>query len=70
MKPLEVGREFRTNPLSKTDGGVTVIVERRNELDGGVNILEYTDVKYPDSFIKAIYRKDVRKLVIAAYVKD
>jgi hypothetical protein len=69
MKPLEVAKEFRTNPLSKTDGGVTVVVERKDELNGGVNILEYTDVKFPDSFIAAIHRKDTRKLVIAAYVK-
>jgi uncharacterized protein YuzB (UPF0349 family) len=69
MKPIEVGREFRTNPLSKTEGGVTVVVERKNERDGGVDILEYTDVKFPDKFIEAIHRKDKYKLVIAAYVK-
>lgn len=46
---LKVGTEYRTNPLSYSAGGVTIVVERT---DG--KVLEYNDVKYPNKYIKKI----------------
>jgi hypothetical protein len=64
-KPFKVARQYRTHELSKTDGGVTVVVERK---DGKSR--EYTDVKKPDAFIATVYRKDSEGAVKAVYVKS
>ena len=46
---MKVGIEFRTNPLSFSAGGVSVVVTRS---DG--KVLEYTDVKCPKKYIRKI----------------
>jgi len=46
-----VGKEYRTHPLSHIPGGVTICVRGLNE-----QIQEYTDVKYPQSYMKMIKR--------------
>jgi hypothetical protein len=43
---LKVGSKYRTNPLSKKPGGVTVIVQHPNGFTK-----EYDKVKYPKAFM-------------------
>jgi hypothetical protein len=64
-KRFKVAREYRTHPLSKTDGGVTVVVEFK---DAKKKSREYPDVKNPGTFIDAIHRKDSAGEVARAYV--
>lgn len=45
-KPFVVADEFRTNPLSLVEGGVTVRAEMR---DGSTK--DYNKVKKPDAYI-------------------
>lgn len=61
---MKVGRKYRTNPASKTPGGVTVVVEFKNSRHN-----EYPDVKNPNAFIDAIWRNDKDDMIKAAYVK-
>lgn len=56
----EVQRPYRTNPLSKVDGGVTVRVEY---VGGGE--FDYKDVKNPTSYIAIL---EIKPNVKRAYV--
>ena len=64
-KTYKVNRQYRTHEYSKVDGGVTVVVEYKDKTKSA---REYTDVKNPAAFIKAIYRNDVNGEVDKAYV--
>ena len=50
---MQVGDQFRTNPLSHKPGGSTVRVIRRNG-----EVRDYDKVKYPDAFIRKILETD------------
>jgi len=58
---FEVGNGFRTNPLSKTPGGSTVIVEMKNGQK-----LSYNNIKNTEAYIKRVTKSDD---VLRAYVK-
>jgi len=60
-----VGRNYRTNKLSKMSGGQTVTVVHR---DG--KVLEYTNIKNPWAYIKTVFKEDCDGSVLTAYVKD
>jgi hypothetical protein len=47
---LQVADQYRTNPMSLTPGGYTVMVEYK---DG--TVLFYDKVKNPNAYIKRIY---------------
>jgi hypothetical protein len=61
---LEVGRKYRTNELSLTEGGSTVEVHYENR------VKVYTNVKNPTAYIKAIKMINENKdeKIIATYV--
>lgn len=59
---FEVGNKFQTNPLSKTEGGSTVIVELANGKK-----LSYSNIKNTAAYIK---RVEQNKDVVKAYVKQ
>lgn len=61
-KTFSVNPQYRTNPLSHTEGGVTVIVEH---VDG--SSLSYDNVKNPRAYIAHIRSKDG---VVNAYIKQ
>lgn len=65
MKHFKVERKYRTHPYSKTDGGVTVIVEFK---DPDKPAREYPDVKRPGAFIKTIRMNDTWSEIAAAYI--
>jgi len=46
---MQVGDQFRTNPLSHKPGGSTVRVILKNG-----EVRDYDKVKYPDAFIRKI----------------
>lgn len=58
---FEVGDNFRTNPLSKTEGGSTVIVEKKNGQK-----LSYDNIKNTSAYIARVTKNDD---VLRAYVK-
>jgi len=53
MEYFKVGDNFRTNNLSNTPGGVTIIIEFKPDANKHVKRLEYDKVKNPETFIKA-----------------
>jgi len=59
-----VGREYRTNELSLTEGGSTVEVHYENR------VKVYTDVKNPTAYIRTIkaYAENKDEKIIATYV--
>ncbi len=59
---FEVGNKFQTNPLSKIDGGSTVIVELANGKK-----LSYNNIKNTAAYIKRVLNN---KNVVNAYVKQ
>lgn len=61
-KTFSVNPQYRTNPLSHIEGGVTVIVEHA---DG--SSLSYDNVKNPRAYIAHIRSKDG---VVNAYIKQ
>jgi len=61
-KPYKVRKRFRTNDMSYTPGGCTVIVEM---MDG--KVLEYDNIKYPNRYINKVINEDAN--VVKAYVK-
>jgi len=54
-KRIIVKQKYRKNPLSYTDGGVTVAVELEDI------ILLYENIKYPDGYIRKISKYDKYK---------
>ena len=56
---IEVGDEYRKNPLSLKPGGVKVVVIMNN---GYKKI--YNKIKYPEAFANAIEGDNVREVVI------
>ncbi len=60
-KPFKVGRSFRTNEMSYTPGGCTIVVEYNNG-----QVLEYDKVKYPQKYIRKVMEKEGVK---NAYIK-
>lgn len=57
-----VGDGYRTNPLSVTPGGVTVIVVESNG-----RVVEYPNIKKPYAYIKTIQKNNPS--IIDAYIK-
>lgn len=58
---FEVADQFRTNPLSKTEGGSTVIVELKNGKK-----LSYDNIKNTYNYIKTVLKNPN---VVNAYLK-
>lgn len=63
---FKVGAGFRTNPLSTTPGGVTVIL--KVERSGSIQLLSYDNIKNPTAYIKKAMRGNSN--VIDGWVKE
>ena len=61
QNPIKVSDEFRTNPLSFSAGGVTVLVIYKDGL-----IKEYDKIKYPKKYIETAL---ANPLVLNAMIK-
>lgn len=62
---FKVGAGFRTNPLSTTPGGVTVIL--KVERSGSIQLLSYDNIKNPTAYIRIAKKNDPS--IIEGWVK-
>ena len=59
MKTYIPNKEHRTNPLSKTEGGSTVKVVKKNKTDNNMYEIIYENIKYPNAYINKLKDQDL-----------